>query len=388
MSIEKISEMHIKGFKSFREVTLNLEAFNVLIGANGAGKSNLIDFFRMLNAAFGYARGGSQGGLQLFVGQRGRASSLLYYGSSVTQNIEADIRFENENEWSLWSRYQFRLTWGAPDDLLFANEDIEFQRRGHSAIALREIASGHRESAVFARANKEGNAPDGIEARVIQRRLQGVQVYHFLDTSERADIRVSQNLSGSSYLRSDGGNLAAVLYNIKNNRPFSYREILSTIQLIAPFIDDFLLEPEPLSPNKILLNWRDRSKQIFGTHQLSDGTLRAIALVTALLQPDELLPSVMLFDEPELGLHPSAIGLIASLLKEASLRTQVIVATQSPIFLRECEPKDIIVIERCRDEGREQSTFHRLNEEDLSLWLEDYDLGDLYEKNVTGGSPR
>ena len=385
MPIEKISEIRIKGFKSFRDVTLNLEAFNVLIGANGAGKSNFIDFFRMLNYAFGVTSGASQGGLEFFVSERGRATSLLYYGHDWTRYMDASIRFENEKG---WSRYGFSLTWGAPDDLIFASEEMEFQIDGHKTPMKRQLGSGHRESKVLEVANQPTASPYKTEAFVFRKRLQGIKVYHFHDTRDRASIRLYQDLGGGSYLRSDGGNLATFLYTIKNNHPFSYREIISTVQLIAPFIEDFIVEPEPLSPDKIRLKWMDRSKHIFGAHQLSDGTIRAIALVTALMQPEGTLPSVMIFDEPELGLHPSAIGLIASLLKEASLRRQVIVATQSPMLLRNYEPKDILVSERCRDEGREQSTFRRLSEEDLSLWLEDFDLGDLYEKNVTGGFPQ
>jgi len=134
------------------------------------------------------------------------------------------------------------------------------------------------------------------------------------------------------------------------------------------------------------MGWVDRSGLEFGPHQLSDGTIRAIALITALLQPEENMPSIMLFDEPELGLHPAAIGLVAGLLKAISLKRQVIVATQSPILIREYKPDDIIVLERHENEsGRGESLFKRLDASALGKWLERFDLGKLYEMNVTGG---
>jgi predicted ATPase len=164
---------------------------------------------------------------------------------------------------------------------------------------------------------------------------------------------------------------------------------LGTVQLIAPYIRDFVVEPQAANAQYVMLRWTDRSGDIFGPHQLSDGTIRAIALITALLQPEEMMPSIMLFDEPELGLHPAAIGIVAGLLKMAALERQVIVATQSPILIREYDPEDIIVVERTEDQrGRGESTFVRLEREPLETWLEDFDLGELYEKNVTRGYPQ
>ena len=216
-----------------------------------------------------------------------------------------------------------------------------------------------------------------------------VQVYHFHDTSEWENIRVSQDLRREDYLMSEAGNLAVFLHNLKERKPHHYKHILSTIQFVAPFIRDLVVEPQATNDRYVLLRWKDRSGETFGPHQLSDGTLRAIALITALLQPDETMPSIMLFDEPELGLHPAAIGLIASLLKSASEKRQVIVATQSPLLIRDYEPEDLIVVDRTEDDkGRGESTFTRLEAELLASWLSEFNLGELYEKNVTGGGPQ
>ena len=189
---------------------------------------------------------------------------------------------------------------------------------------------------------------------------------------------------------STGGNLAAFLYMLRETKPQHYARILSTVRLAVPYLSDFVLEPDRLNSGRIQLRWRDRNPDHeFGAHQMSDGSLRAIALITVLLQPEEMMPGLIMIDEPELGLHPSAVGLIGSLIKAASLRRQVVVATQSPRLISEFEPEDVVVVEREEDtRGYGQSLFRRLSREDLGEWLNDYNLGTLYEMEVTGGGPQ
>jgi predicted ATPase len=189
---------------------------------------------------------------------------------------------------------------------------------------------------------------------------------------------------------SNGGNLAAVLYRLQETKPSHYARILSTVRMAVPYLKDLILEPDPLNGSRIKLRWDDRNRDYeFGPHQLSDGSLRAIALITALLQPEDMLPAVILIDEPELGLHPNAVGIVASLIKSTSAKRQVIIATQSPRLLSQFSPEDVVVVERNEDEsGLGESTFQRLSSEGLGEWLRDYDLGSLYEMNVTGGGPQ
>jgi predicted ATPase len=183
----------------------------------------------------------------------------------------------------------------------------------------------------------------------------------------------------------DAGNLAALLHRLRNNSEGSaYRRIVSTIQMIAPFFVDFELEPTGPGKKEVILNWREKgSDQVFGPHQLSDGTLRAMCLITLLLQPEDELPYLIVVDEPELGLHPYALNIVASLFRRAANHTQVLTSTQSSAFLDNFEPEDIVVVEREAD----GSTFNRLNAADLSAWLEEYSLGETWEKNVVGGGP-
>ncbi len=197
-------------------------------------------------------------------------------------------------------------------------------------------------------------------------------------------MKTTCDLHDNRFLRADGANLAAYLHRLSRTHPASYRLIRRTVSLVAPFFEDFRLEPLALSPDKLQLEWRHRgSDGFFSAAALSDGTLRFIALATLLLQPAELRPRVILIDEPELGLHPYAIELLASMIRSASEETQVIAATQSPILLDHFEPEDVLVAERAGEETR----LRRLRTDPLKSWLETYSLGQLWKKNEFGGRP-
>jgi len=197
-------------------------------------------------------------------------------------------------------------------------------------------------------------------------------------------MKRTAQLHDNGFLRHDGENLASFLHLLRENHEVSYRLIRNTVRQVAPFFDDFDLKPLALNPETVRLEWRHRnSDAYFGASALSDGTLRFMALAALLLQPKELRPDVILLDEPELGLHPFAIALLAAMLRSASRETQIVAATQSPILLDHFEPEDILVAE-C-DKGK--TRLGRLETEPLREWLEDYSLGQLWEKNHFGGRP-
>jgi predicted ATPase len=197
-------------------------------------------------------------------------------------------------------------------------------------------------------------------------------------------MRKTAQLDDNEYLRADGSNLAAFLYLLQEESAESYSLIRRTVQMVAPFFDDFRLRPNPLQPETIKLEWRHRDSDLyFDASTLSDGTLRFIALATLFLQPIEYRPSTILVDEPELGLHPHAIGTLAALMRQVSAETQVVVSTQSSLLLDYFVPEEVLVAERVN--GGTQ--IHRLEPEPLAMWLADYSLGQLWEKNEIGGRP-
>lgn len=247
------------------------------------------------------------------------------------------------------------------------------------------FASGfHLKTALDRGGVPESGAPIERTVKETSRFFSQFRVYHFHDTSETAKIRQPGYIEANQGLYSDGGNLAAMLYLYQQTRPRVYRRIVATIRHIMPMFDDFALEPQRLNPKNILLNWRQiGSEYVFGPHQLSDGTLRAMALITLFLQPAEDLPSVTIVDEPELGLHPHGIEIIAGLIRAASLTSQVILTTQSTTFLDHFDPGEIVVV----DDEQGHSLFRRLDPDQLKDWLEDYSVGELWEKNVLGGGP-
>ena len=388
-----LKHISIKGYKSIKELDLDLSPINVLIGANGSGKSNFISFFKLLHWMMRLP-----GQLQFFVGQSGGASSFLFDGASVTTQIEAKLNFEdNSNKYG----YFFRLANAVSDTFIFAEEkfgdlsDLNLltinpisypitTQSDNSSLNLRmknfnlvkERMSGHRESRLIDLAISGEQIAKNVFSLV-----QNFANYQFHDTSQTARFKQRWNVDDNQYLKEDAGNLAPFLLRLRENEPRYYQRIVETLRLIAPFFADFVLNP---IGNTVILQWQEIGTDlVFSPHQASDGTLRAIALVTLLLQPPDTLPNVLILDEPELGLHPYAISIIGGLINSVSNRCQVILATQSPLLVDCFEPEDIIVVQR----DNRQSNFNRLDIPSLKEWLAEYSLSELWDKNVIGGRP-
>jgi len=376
----QLKRIQIKGFRSIKELDLELRSLNVLIGANGSGKSNLISFFKMLNEMMA-------GRLQQYIATSGRSHSILYFGPKITRQLEARLEFEDDRHAN--NDYVFTLSYAAVDTLIFAEEALERSRKDWASPRKFDFGSGHAESSIGS-SDLERQILDSDEKvtghKTLRRMIQDSigRVYHFHDTTPTARVRQYSYVGDNKSLLFDAANLAAFLYRLKNERPIVYSRIVETIRLIAPFFVDFDLEPTGPNKTDIMLNWRHvGSDLLFGPHQISDGTLRAMCLVSLLLQPEDELPGLIIVDEPELGLHPYALNLIASLFQSAAMHCQVLISTQSSAFLDNFEPQDIIVVER--DGG--QSIFRRPDSVTLEAWLDEYSLGEVWEKNVIGGGP-
>ncbi|MEA5601449.1 AAA family ATPase [Nostoc sp. UHCC 0252] len=365
--MNRLQRITLNGFKSIKAIDIELRPLNILIGANGAGKSNLISFFKMLNEMMA-------GRFQQYIGMSGRAQSLLHFGPKVTPQIEAKLEFEVENG---VDTYDLRLFHAAGDTLFFAEETLSFLQTGRTSPRIDHLGAGHQETKIT-EAAEEGKQT----AKALKYLLDRCRVYHFHDTSSTAGVRQSCYVGDNRWLMPDAGNLAALLLKFREDNISAYQRIVGTIRLIAPFFDDFVLEPD--SSNRVILNWQEKeSDRVFGPHQFSDGTLRVICLVTLLLQPEDKLPELIVVDEPELGLHPYALNVVAALFSKASLHTQILISTQSISLLDNFDPENVIAVNR---EGKE-SQFKRLNPRVLETWLDEYSLGEIWEKNIIGGGP-
>ncbi len=366
----RLKSVTIRGFKTIAALDeFSPRPLNVLIGPNGAGKSNFVSFFRLLSWMLA-----PPGGLQEYVARAGGASALLHDGPETTREIEARLTLETE---SGDNDYACRLAYAAGDTLIFTEEKFRFSDRSFETLApWRSLDAGHREARLVAEAESGDTT-----ARTILNLLRKCVVHQFHNTSLTSRMRQKWAAEDSRFLKEDGANLAPFLRRLQEDKPAYYRRIVETLRLLLPFFADFELETQN---GKLLLQWREQGCDVvFDASQASDGMLRTMALVALLAQPPQDLPAVLILDEPELGLHPYAIEVVAGLIKTASQHTQVLVATQSAPLVDYFEPEDIVVVER---RGRE-SVFQRLEGDALQEWLQDYSLSELWEKNVIGGRP-
>lgn len=365
----RLRSLELRGFKSIPyryPLNLHFGDVNILLGANGAGKSNIISFFQML----GYMMSGS---LQKYVATAGTNQKFLYYGPKYTPAFTASLRFEGPDFYDL---YSFSLTHAIPDRLIINSEEIEWHTGRGSTTVKKALAGDFYESALV-------NSSDASE-NFVKKLVGCCKVYQFSDSSKTAPMRNASTVESAHYLQSEANNLASFLYFLKRNYPESFNRIKEYVSDVVPQFRDFYLEPEG---DYISLKWIDDSinDYILSADQFSDGSIRFIALATLLLQPQETMPFVIIIDEPELGLHPYAIDQLNEMIKDASKHAQIIVATQSPALIDGFPLSDITVIER--DKEIDGTVARKLTEEDYKDWLKEYDNSDLWNKNVIGGRP-
>ncbi|MGC8641430.1 MAG: AAA family ATPase, partial [Isosphaeraceae bacterium] len=362
----------VKGFRSIKSIEkLELRRINVLVGANGSGKSNFLGVFELLREI-------RNGRLVDYTARAGGAEKILHFGSKVTSEIELEISFRGGV-----NGYHVVLSPTIEDRFYVREEAYTYRGKDDHPLPYIERFLDRGPEARISD-SKEQNVGRLQEMRPVQSWLSSWRKYHFHDTSSLSPMRKTADVDDNRLLRPDARNLAAFLFLLHQRHQPEYQLIRKTVQLVAPFFDDFHLEPLRLNPDKIKLEWTHKSTDAyFDASSLSDGTLRFICLATLFLQPPEYRPSVIIVDEPELGLHAYAITMLASLVKSAATDTQVVLATQSALLLDHFEPEDVLVADL--EEGA--TTLKRLDSQELAGWLEDYSLGQLWEKNQFGGRP-
>ena len=347
-----MKRIEIKGYKSIKSLDLELRPINIFIGANGSGKSNILSFFDFLKQIYNR-------NLQEFVALKG-IDTFLHKGDKITEEISTHLYFDKNG-------YSFTLKKG-DTGLIFTKEGMWYGDNPFFSKNV-DIASFGNESSL-----RRQTIP---RATYIRNYLNQLAKYHFHDTGENSPFNKESNIENDKYfLYEKGSNLGAFLYHISNENKIVYNLIVKTIQSIAPYFLDFFLMPE--TNGNIKLRWKSKySSTVYGVNDLSDGTIRFIALATLFMQPN--LPETIIIDEPELGLHPTAISKFAGLIKSAAAKgTQIILATQSTDLISHFEPEDIITVDQINGE----SVFERLDSESLKVWLEDYTIDDLWKRNI------
>ena len=364
---KNLKHLKIEGFKSIAKLDLPMENINILIGANGAGKTNLISAFTFLSHL-------SQGKLRNYVEKEGGAERFFHFGSKHTSHMMLDLEVGANG-------YHVEFSPNLDDDSLVF--DTEFCR----------FINSNRSWDLYPRKGESGFISEKAASKDVKsytkEYLQSCRVYHFHDTSSQARFKKTSKLVNDYYLERDAANIAPFLYHLKNSRTEayqqSYQQIVSSIQAVAPFFHDFYLEPTGEDGDEsILLRWQHaKHDSPFSANLLSDGTARFICLATLFLQPQSCRPDTIILDEPELGLHPAALEVLADIIRATAKETQVICSTQSVAFANLFDPKEFIVT----DEEHGVSQFRRLDKEPLEQWLEEYGIGDIWAKNLIGGRP-
>lgn len=342
----------IKGYKSIKDLHLELKPINVLIGANGAGKSNFISFFSFLKTIYDKQ-------LQYTVAKKGGVDKYLFNGRKETNEIICNLSFDAAR-----NSYGFSLETNIDGAFIVTSESFGYREN------IKTHTINYSESTVR---NDTANRSSFIRGY-----LDGLKTYHFHETGEKSPFNSDSKTDDYFVLQSHGANLAAFLYFLKQKNTIIYNRIVKVIQSVAPYFLDFDLRPNTEGSEYIRLAWRDKySENRYSSTDLSDGTIRFIALVSLFLQPNP--PAVIIIDEPELGLHPFAINKLAGLVKSVAERgTQVILSTQSVELVNCFTPNDIITVDNING----ASIFNRLEETQLSEWLDDYTVGDMWRQNL------
>ena len=373
MTAIRIESVSIRGFRSLADFTISeMPNAAVLIGANGSGKSNFIRFFELVSSML------RPRGLAEFVEMQGGADDQLFRGNRHTPCLKAQMALRTENN---RFDYRFALSYAHPDRFFFSEEGFRFSNVEYPTEAAWEnLGSGHREAAIVG-AQYDGPNVYSITASLFVLMLRNCSTFQFHDTSDSSNFNKRWDVEDDDQLRSDGGNLAAILHRLEQEDIRRYETICQHIGRVLPAFERFTIER---SYGKVSLRWKAKgADKTIGAHLTSDGSLRFFALVTLLNLPPEMLPDVILLDEPELGLHPAAVTLIGGMIKALAEQRQVIVATQSPLLVDAFDLNEIFVLDL--EDG--QTKVRKPCQSDYQHWLDEYTTGELWQKNLLGGRP-
>ncbi len=348
--MDHLSHIKIKGFKSIKELDLEMKPINVLIGANGSGKSNFISVFEFLE----HAVSDSVENIESYVKQYGGSDAFLFFGSSITQEINIEIGIQE---------HQYKLVLSAD-----YNNDI------------------------LTNASITSNLDNYLDNfNTFKRDINSVGIYHFHNTNKTAGFKKYQKIFDCDFLRSDAKNIAPFLYRLKEEFNQDYLQIVQAIQTVAPYFHDFVLKPiGDKNDGTILLRWQHKNDldNVFSANQLSDGTARFICMATLFLQPKDTRPKTIVLDEPEIGLHPDALTVLSEIIKAvANDGSQVIISTQSVTLANCFELDDFIVVDYENGESKFKR-FDKDKQEALKEWFENYQMGTTWEENLLGGMPK
>lgn len=365
-----IEKIYIENYKSIKKLDMKLNMINILIGANGAGKSNFISFFKFLNSI-------TNKKMQTHILEEAGSEYILHHGLKNSEYMRARIEL-TEKDTSNY--YSFSLLPNTEGSLFFDIEDLGYKDK----VKYDEFYSYEYNFAKGLESGLKDFRPETEKIQeIVTSRLEEYKIYHFHDTGKTARIKQSFNLYDNEFLYTDARNLASFLYKLQQANSIVLNKIEKTVKLVAPYFDKFELKPNPFNLEEIRLGWKEKnSEMLFNANHLSDGTLRMICLITLFLQPYP--PKTIILDEPELGLHPFALKVLADLIKKVVKKDiQVIISTQSITLVNNFELEDIIVV----DKENTESIFKKMDISEFTGWLDDYTIGELWEMNLLGGRP-
>ena len=385
-----LTHLQVDGFRRLNGVDLALRPLNVLIGPNGSGKTSLLDavwllrpcWYGALRVWFEHHGGFAQTVSNLNV-QSGRRMTLSY---EVTDTNSESVAYLV----SLQERGPSYSIESETLDLKRATGSrLEAVLKRNAQTAMVQTISTIHESKWESR-EAESDEEWGESALawapwarvVLGSTYKHSEIARFgvLEVGPQAPVRLPGQLGSVTVPRFDGSDLASCLYTLRESHPESFEAVEAALR--SAFLEFERLGFPPVAAGMIVLTWKDRtSSQAYYVNQLSEGTLRFLWLVTILTSPG--LPPVTIIDEPEVSLHPRMLMILAELMREASLRTQLFVATHSATLIGFLEPKEVLAINR--DEETGNATFQWADDLDLEAWLRDYNLGELWQIGQIGG---
>lgn len=397
----------IEGFRSFKKIKLDLSPLSVLIGPNNGGKTNFLDLMSLMAEA-------GQGRLAKGIDSRGGYGSVAF-GQNWFKDILIEFRFRAISAYLLEPppgypgkieqdvRFEVALKVGPPsktanvrDEQLTADitspspRQVSLVKRDVNGCIFRSVnASGDEveeskilesdsELAVF----QVRDLPKYPTHHNLLKQLQEWTVYRDINVGSEAPVRLPALLRPTSRLLENGANLSSVLHSIQQRNPDIWEEILELLHTACPEFQDIRIPGEG-GDGKVLLRWYEPpfEKEGVTPNLLSDGTLKFLCLIAILKNPDP--PPLMCIDEPEIGLHPDWIKLVAEMMQSAAARTQLLVATHSPQIVARLEPEQVIITEKEQGETR----LRHLDRQELEKWLKEFNLSDLWLAGHFGGRP-